>query len=149
MKIEKFTLSVLLLLISMNISSQDVIEKKCISLSGKSIYEIALLPIKDSMGEIRLQFNGEDNLYSAKVLIINANPDKKKEIKLTPEMLNLLGCSKDNFKKIIKKMKYKTFEKGNEIYFQYNPVKERIKKDFKKLNSKDNPFRVLKNLNLN
>ena len=46
-------------------------------------------------------------------------------------------------------MKYKTFEKGNEIYFQYNPVKERIKKDFKKLNSKDNPFRVLKNLNLN
>ena len=83
------------------------------------------------------------------VLIINANPDKKKEIKLTPEMLNLLGCSKDNFKKIIKKMKYKTFEKGNEIYFQYNPVKERIKKDFKKLNSKDNPFRVLKNLNLN
>jgi hypothetical protein len=73
MKIEKFTLSVLLLLISMNISSQDVIEKKCISLSGKSIYEIALLPIKDSMGEIRLQFNGEDNLYSAKVLIINAN----------------------------------------------------------------------------
>jgi len=41
------------------------------------------------------------------VQIINANPDKKKEIKLTPEMLNLLGCSKNNFKKLIEKMKYK------------------------------------------
>ena len=43
--------------------------------------------------------------------IINANSDKKKEIKLTPEMLNLLGCSKDNFKKLIQKMRYKAYEK--------------------------------------
>ena len=83
------------------------------------------------------------------VLIINANPDKKKEIKLIPEMLNLLGCSKDNFKKLILKMKYKSYEKDNEIYFQYNPTKKRIKKVIKKTYIKDSPFKVLKNINFN
>jgi ATP-dependent RNA helicase SUPV3L1/SUV3 len=34
--------------------------------------------------------------------IINSNL-KNKEIKMIPEMLNLLGCSKDNFKKLLKK----------------------------------------------
>ena len=81
--------------------------------------------------------------------IINANSDKKKEIKLTPEMLNLLGCSKDNFKKLIQKMKYKAYEKDNEIYFQYNPVREKFKKVLKKTDIKDNPFKVLKNINFN
>ena len=37
------------------------------------------------------------------VQIINSNPDKNTETKLVPEMLNLLGCSKDNFLSLIKK----------------------------------------------
>ena len=37
------------------------------------------------------------------VQIINSNPNDKTEIKLIPEMLNLLGCNKDNFIKLIKK----------------------------------------------
>ena len=36
--------------------------------------------------------------------IINSNTKETKEIKLIPEMLNLLGCSKDSFKKLIIKM---------------------------------------------
>ena len=83
------------------------------------------------------------------VQIINANPDKKKDIKLIPEMLNLLGCTKDNFIKLIKKMDYKTYEKNNDIYFQYSPKKEKIKKIFKKINTADSPFKVLKNINFN
>ena len=83
------------------------------------------------------------------VQIINSTPDKTKEIKLIPEMLNLLGCSKDNFKKLIQKMGYKTHEKNNEAYFQYNPKKEYVKKVFKKDNKKDNPFKILKNINFN
>ena len=82
------------------------------------------------------------------VLIINANPEKDKEIKLVPEMLNLLGCSKDNFKKLIEKMNYKTLEKDNDMYFRYNPKKQ-IKKTFKKIDTSNSPFKVLKNLNLN
>ena len=35
--------------------------------------------------------------------IINSNSEKNKEIKMIPEMLNLLGCNKENFKKLIKK----------------------------------------------
>ncbi len=78
--------------------------------------------------------------------IINSNLQKEKEIKMIPEMLNLLGCSKDNFKKLLKNMHYSIIEKENEIYFKYAP-----RKNFKKTNkkvSKESPFGVLKNLNL-
>ena len=79
--------------------------------------------------------------------IINSNSDTKGEIKLVPEMLNLLGCSKDNFKKLIQKMNYKILEKNDELYFKYLPQK-RTKKIFIKKNTKENPFKILKNLNL-
>ena len=62
-------------------------------------------------------------------------------------MLNLLGCSKENFKKLLKKMNYKIFEKEKEIYFKYNPIKKFKKGSIKKV-SRENPFEVLKNLNL-
>ena len=46
------------------------------------------------------------------VQIINSNNEvEKKEIKMIPEMLNLLGCNKENFKKLLKNMNYKIFEK--------------------------------------
>ena len=81
------------------------------------------------------------------VKIMNSNPKNKNEIKLIPEMLNLLGCSKDSFMKLIQKMNYKTFEKNDEIYFKYVPVKK-FKKNYKfKSNNKDNPFSVLKQMN--
>ena len=82
------------------------------------------------------------------VQIINSNPDKNKEIRLVPEMLNLLGCNKQNFKKLIEKMNYKTFEKENELYFKYYP-KKIIKKSSKRIVTSNSPFKVLKNLNLN
>jgi ATP-dependent RNA helicase SUPV3L1/SUV3 len=77
--------------------------------------------------------------------IINSNLKKDNKIKMTPEMLNLLGCSKDNFKKLLKNMNYNVIEKENEVYFNYAP-----KKNFKKPNKKiikENPFGVLRNLN--
>ena len=82
------------------------------------------------------------------VQIINSNPEKNKEIKLIPEMLNLLGCSKDNFKKLIEKMDYKTIEKDKDIYFRYDPKKQ-VKKTFKKVDSSNSPFKVLKNFSFN
>ncbi len=82
------------------------------------------------------------------VQIINSDTDKKKEIKLVPEMVNLLGCSKENFKKLIKNMGYKIIEKNNEVFFKYLPDKK-VKKDLNKKNTKENPFIILKNLNFN
>lgn len=80
------------------------------------------------------------------VKIMNSNPENKNEIKLIPEMLNLLGCSKDSFIKLIQKMNYKTFEKNDETYFKYEPIKK-FNKNYKfKSNNKDNPFSVLKQM---
>ena len=83
------------------------------------------------------------------VIIINSpNSKENKEVKIIPEMLNLLGCSKDNFKKLLQKMNYKIFEKDDDTYFKYNPIKQYKKNSIKKVSS-ENPFKILKNLNLN
>jgi ATP-dependent RNA helicase SUPV3L1/SUV3 len=78
------------------------------------------------------------------IIIMNSN----NEIKIIPEMLNLLGCSKENFLKLIRKMNYKTFEKNNENYFKYAPIKK-SRKFVKTKEKRDNPFSVLKNINFN
>jgi ATP-dependent RNA helicase SUPV3L1/SUV3 len=82
------------------------------------------------------------------MLIINSGSEENKEIKLVPEMLNLLGCSKDNFKKLIIKMNYKVTEKKDEVFFRYFP-KKKFKKTNEQKTKKENPFGVLKNLNFN
>ena len=45
-------------------------------------------------------------------------------------------------------MNYKIFEKDNESYFKYHPNKKIKKIPIKKI-SDENPFKILKNLNLN
>ena len=45
-------------------------------------------------------------------------------------MLNLLGCNKQNFINLLKNMSYKIIEKNEEVFFKYNPKKE--KKNFVK-----------------
>ena len=69
-----------------------------------------------------------------------------KEIKLIPEMLNLLGCNKEDFLKLIKKMNYYSFEKNKETYFKYSPMKNNAKKISSKVINKENPFNILKNI---
>ena len=82
------------------------------------------------------------------VQIINTDTKENKEIKMIPEMLNLLGCSKDKFKKLIKNMGYKTLEKDDNLFFKYIPVKNN-KKNLNKKVVKESPFGILKNLNFN
>ena len=82
------------------------------------------------------------------VKIINSNPNKNSKIKLVPEMLNLLGCSKENFLKLIKKMNYKTLEENNEFYFKYTQNKQKVKKFIPKSKKTDNPFNILKKMSL-
>ena len=78
--------------------------------------------------------------------IINTHPGDGKKVKMIPEMLNLLGCSKDNFKKLLKNMNYQITEEKNEVYFKYKPIKNN-KKKFNKKPNKESPFGILKNLN--
>ncbi len=78
--------------------------------------------------------------------IITAQPEKDKEIKIVPEMLNLLGCSKENFKKLLQAMNYKIIVRENDTFFKYIP-KKNIKKTDKRV-IRESPFEVLKDLNL-
>ena len=82
------------------------------------------------------------------LMIFEIGKNEKNKIKLKPEMLNLLGCSKENFIKLIENMDYKTYNKNDEIFFKYSP-----KKKFRKINEKnkvtvDNPFSVLKEMSI-
>ena len=45
-------------------------------------------------------------------------------------------------------MNYKIIEKNNETFFKYKPARSNKKVFVKKINQ-ENPFRILKNLNLN
>ena len=77
---------------------------------------------------------------------------KENTIKLNSDMINLLGCNKDDFLKLLKLMNYK-IEKRNgegEIYCRYISKKINYKKkSFKEKKKDDNPFNVLSNVNFN
>lgn len=80
--------------------------------------------------------------------IIEKTIDGKFE--LESEMLNLIGCSKENFIKLLTKMHYKYTE--NKIlkkeYFSYKPKRASIKKKKENFNfTEDNPFKILKKMN--
>ncbi len=72
--------------------------------------------------------------------------NKENEIKIIPEMMNLLGCSKDKLISLLNNMEYKCFDRDKETYFKYSP--KRYKKDryVKKIKS-DNPFNILNKIN--
>ncbi len=82
------------------------------------------------------------------IQIINSNNENNKDIMLVPEMLNLLGCNKENFVKLIKKMNYKSTEKENKIYFKYLPIKNKDYKNNSKKINKNSPFKILKELTI-
>ena len=83
------------------------------------------------------------------ILILNSNKDNKNnEIKLTPEMLNLLGSNKENFIELLQNMKYKTYKKDKDVYFKYVSNKKNFRKKTKQIDKIDNPFGILSQLNL-
>ena len=79
--------------------------------------------------------------------IISSESFKNNKIELVPKMLNLLGCSRDNFLKLIKKMNYNVSLENDKYFLKYNPNKKINRTPKEKLRS-DNPFAALKELNL-
>ena len=63
-------------------------------------------------------------------------------------MLNLLGCSKENFQRLLKRMDYRIYEKDKEFFIKYLPAKKKIVKKQDKKDYSNNPFSVLNQLNL-
>jgi len=79
--------------------------------------------------------------------IISSDTIKNSKIELVPKMLNLLGCSKENFIKLIKKMDYNVSLENDKYFFKYRPSKKINKSNKNKFQS-DNPFAALKELNI-
>ena len=79
--------------------------------------------------------------------IIGSDTKKSSKIELVPKMLNLLGCSRENFLNLIKKMNYNVSLENNKYFFKYNPIKKFNKKTKIKFGN-DNPFAALKGLNI-
>ena len=79
--------------------------------------------------------------------IISSDNIKSSKIELVPKMLNLLGCNKENFLKLIKKMNYNVSLENDKYFFKYSPIKK-INKQTKSKFQNDNPFAALKQLNI-
>jgi len=79
--------------------------------------------------------------------IIGSETIKNNKIELVPKMLNLLGCSRDNFLKLVKKMNYNVSLENDKYFLKYNPNKK-INRKSKDTFQSDNPFAALKELNL-
>ena len=79
--------------------------------------------------------------------IISSDSIKNSKIELVPKMLNLLGCNRENFLKLIKKMNYNVSLENDKYFFKYSPTRKINKKNNNKFEG-DNPFAALKELNL-
>ena len=71
---------------------------------------------------------------------------KDGKFKISSEMMNLLGCSKENFFKLMNLMNYRKENNSVDVYSYRGYRKERGKVKF--VNKKDNPFKKLMSLNL-
>ena len=69
---------------------------------------------------------------------------KNGKFKISSEMMNLLGCSKENFYKVMELMHYKR-EKKDEDIFSYKGSKRKDRVKF--IKGKNNPFEKLSSLN--
>ena len=72
------------------------------------------------------------------LIIFKSDSDSKREIKVTPEMLNLLGCTKQNFIKLLKQMNYKIYERDKDFYLKIGSVS--LPKILYVLSSAGNPY---------
>ena len=85
-----------------------------------------------------------DILEKLFINIIDKTVDKK--FKISPEMMNLLGCSKENFFKLMELMNYKKSKDSDTYYFYPNIKKNKDKITLNK--NKISPFSKLLALNI-
>ena len=85
-----------------------------------------------------------DILEKLFISIIDKTEDKK--FKISPEMMNLLGCTKENFFKLIGLMDYKKSKDSDTYYF--SPDNKRNKKKIAPNQNTTNPFSKLLALNI-
>ena len=84
-----------------------------------------------------------DILEKLFIKILNCTKDKK--FKINADMMNLLGCSKENFFKLMNYMNYKKGKEENTYIFKGDQKK---KEKILQFDNKENPFNKLRALNI-
>ena len=81
-----------------------------------------------------------------KLFIIIIEKTENKKFKINPEMINLLGCTKENFYKLLELMNYKKTKETDTYFF----IGENAKSKKKLINKKplNTPFKKLLSLNI-
>ena len=82
-----------------------------------------------------------------KLFIKILNKTSNRKFQIDAEMMNLLGCSKEDFYKLMIKMNYKKDNNEENTYIFKGEIKKR--KKYFKVNKNENPFNKLLSLNLN
>ena len=80
------------------------------------------------------------------LLPTNVENTKNGKFKINADMMNLVGCSKENFYKLMNLMNYKKENNNSEIFCYRGEKKNKNKIKF--TNNKGNPFKKLMALNL-
>ena len=125
-----------------NLSAKNIIPKSGLNfIVGKNLEKDFLLLC--GFEKFREFFIRIDILEKLFLKIIENTKDKK--FKINPEMMNLLGCSKENFYKLMNYMDYKK-DKSTDTYIFKGEKKKREK--ILRFDKKENPFNKLLSLNI-
>jgi len=125
-----------------NLSEKNIIPKSGLNfIVGKNLEKDFLLLC--GFEKFREFFIRIDILEKLFLKIIESTKDKK--FKINPEMMNLLGCSKENFYKLMNYMDYKK-DKSTDTYIFKGEKKKREK--ILRCDKKENPFNKLLSLNI-
>ena len=125
-----------------NLSNKNKIPKSGLNfLTGKNLDQnFYLLCGFEKFKEFFVRIDILEKLF---LKILNCSKDRK--FKINPDMMNLLGCSKENFSKLMDYMNYKK-DKENDTYFFRGEKKKKSK--IIRFDKKENPFNKLLSLNI-
>ena len=125
-----------------NLSDKNIIPKSGLNFLTSSTLERDFL-LLCGFEKFREFFVRIDILEKLFLKIIDNTKDKK--FKINAEMMNLLGCSKENFYKLMTYMNYKR-DKSVDTYIFKGEKKKR--KKIIQFDKKENPFNKLLSLNI-
>ncbi len=125
-----------------NLSDKNVIPKSGLNFLSNLKYDknFLLLCGFEKFGEFFVRIDILEKLF---LKIIDNTKDKK--FKINAEMMNLLGCSKENFYKL---MRYMDYKKDKELDTYVFKGEKKQKKKIIQFDKKENPFNKLLSLNL-
>ena len=125
-----------------NLSDKNIIPKSGLNFLTSSTLERDFL-LLCGFEKFREFFVRIDILEKLFLKIIDNTKDKK--FKINAEMMNLLGCTKENFYKLMTYMGYKK-DKAEDTYI-FKGEKKKKEKLFR-FDNKENPFNKLRALNI-